>query len=464
MSCQYHGRNNAIWRCKQCNQDLCDVCIPGGEANFKRGHPRCPVCSTSLDHLGDGTEKEPFWRMPGKLFGYAASPALLATAVLAGIFSDMFFLASLFFNVVLIRYGLMVITRLAEGNWQHPSLADAISGDISLFYKQLLVLFTLMIGPLVLAQFSPIIGYTLMFLGIVAIPASTMVLALTESVSTALNPATWLRLMWTIGWPYIVLWLAWTAVTSAPEVLASFDIENEIAAGGLAFATRFSSFYCGIVGSAMMGYLLYEHADKLDIRSTLPRGKDLSADEYSRREALGVSHIYAQLGRIDEAKEAVSRALAQSPADIALHERKFLLLKLQPQKESFIRYSDEYLRLLTANNKTDMAIRAYLDIRHHHPQYTPATPDIRTQLARGLSARQKWREAKVLLVNLHSQHPKFAELGSAYVLLARAYLESAGNAESAGKILNFLSKKFPEVLKQEDGEEVIQLYRSLSAG
>jgi tetratricopeptide (TPR) repeat protein len=464
MTCQYHARNNAIWRCTKCNQDLCDVCIPGGEANFKRGQPRCPVCTTSLDHLGDGKTKEPFWRMPSQFFRYAASPTLLIAAALAGIFSGMFFLFYLIFQIVLVRYGLMVITRLSEGNWQHPSLSDAIRGDISLFYKQLFILFMMIVVPLLLVQVSPMLGYSLAFLGFLAVPASTMILALTQSVGSALNPAAWIRLMWTIGWPYIVLWLAWGAVTSAPDLIASLNVEHQVAAGIISFAAGFSTFYCGVVGFAMMGYLLYEHAEKLNIQSTLPRGKDLPPAEYSRREALGVSHIYAQLGRIDEARKAVSRALNESPADIALNERQFLLLKLTPKKESFLRFSEDYLRLLTANDKTDMAITAYLDIRQHHPQYTPTAPDIRTLLARGLSARQKWREAKPLLVNLHSQHPNFAELGSAYVLLARVYLESTGGAENAGKILNFLGKKFPQVLQEEDGAEVLQLYRSLSVG
>lgn len=462
MPCQYHTRNNAAWHCQPCGQELCTVCIPGGEENFKRGHPRCPLCVTPLTYLGDGQQKEPFWRISTRFFRYAASPTLLIMAVLAGALSSTLFLFGLFFNVVLVRYGLMVIERLSHGDWQHPEIGDAISGDLTLFFKQIGVLIVMFAVPMALIAFIPIVGYMLLFLALLGVPASIMTLAMTESATSALNPAYWLRLMWTIGWPYLVLWLAWTSVSSAPS-FASAMIANGAATSALNFIGGFLGFYCGVVGFAMMGYLLYEHADKLDIGSSGPRGKDLPADEFSRREALGSSHIYAQLGRIDEAKKVINDALNAAPAEISLNERKFMLLKLQPQSERFVSFSADYLRLLCTNQKTEMAVSAYLDICQSNPQFIPAEPDTRMQLAQGLAARQKWREAKLLLVNLHSQHPGYAGLGEAYVLLARVYLESTNNSDNAGKILGFLRKNFPNVLEQPEGLEVTQLYSSLTA-
>lgn len=467
MPCQYHGRNNATWHCQKCAQDLCATCIPGGEENFKRGHPRCPMCVTSLTYLGDGEKKEPFWRISARFFHYAASPTLLIMATLAGALSGTLFLFGLFFNVVLIRYGLMVIERLSHGDWQQPEIGDAMGGDLALFFKQIGVLIVMFAVPTILIGFSQILGYALLFLAVLGIPASIMTLAMTESARAALNPAYWLRLMWTIGWPYLVLWLAWTSVTSAPSVASALFAEGA-ATAALNFIGGFLGFYCGVVGFAMMGYLLYEHAEKLGIGTSGERGKDLPPAEYARREALGRSHIYAQLGRIDEAKKVINDALEYAQVDIALHERKFMLLKLQPQAERFLSFSADYLRLLCANQNHDMAVTAYLDINQSNPQFIPAEPDTRMQIAKGLVARQKWREAKMLLVNLHSQHPRYSELGEAYVLLTRVYLESTGsndgiNTDNAGKILGFLRKNFPRVLEQPEGAEVMQLYRSLTA-
>lgn len=462
MSCQYHTQNNAIWQCSQCAQELCGVCIPGGEENFKRGHPRCPLCVTSLTYLGNGEQKEPFWRISTRFFRYAGSPTLLIMAALAGALSNMLFIIALFFNVVIVRYGLMVIERLSHGDWQQPKIGDAISGDLTLFFKQIGVLAVMFAVPALMIGISPILGYGLLFLAVLGVPASIMTLAMTESALSALNPACWLRLMWTIGWPYLVLWLAWTSVISAPSIASTF-LADATATAALDFISGFLGFYCSVVGFAMMGYLLYEHAEKLGIGTSGARGKDLPPIEFSQREALGVSHIYAQNGRIDEAKKVVENALNSAPADIALHERKFMLLKLQPQAPRFLSFAADYLRLLCANQKTGMAVAAYLDICQSNPQFIPAEPAVRMQLAKGLAARQKWREAKILLVNLHSQHPRYEELGEAYVLLARVYLESTNNADSAGKILGFLRKNFPNVLEQPEGQEVTQLYSSLSA-
>ncbi|MDF1781821.1 MAG: hypothetical protein P1U67_11030 [Alcanivoracaceae bacterium] len=398
--------------------------------------------------------------MSGRLFGYAASPALLAMAVLAGALSSTLFIFALFFNVVLVRYGLTVIEHLSRGEWQRPSLSDAMTGDISLFIKQVLILIVMYAVPIGLVAISPLLGYSLFFLALLGTPASIMTLALTESMISALNPAYWLKLMWVIGWPYLVLWFALTSVTSAPGLITTF-VADGAAASALDFISGTLTFYCGVVGFAMMGYLLYEHADKLGIGGTGPRGKDLAPAEYERREALGLSHIYAQIGRIDDATKVVERALHSGSADAALHERKFMLLKLNPQSERFIGYTDEYLRFLVAGGRVEMAVSAYLDVRQTNPKYKPSSPDIRMALARGLAARQKWREAKVLLVNLHSQHPDFEGLGDAYLLLARVYLEYSDSAEKAGKVLGFLQKNFSELLGSDEGIEVMSLYRRL---
>lgn len=448
MQCRYHGRHDAVWHCDHCQLPLCSTCIPGGEHNFRPGHPHCPSCLKTLRWRGETVRKPPFWRAAPQLFRYPATPALLTMALVAGLVQNTLFVFELVVLVVAVRYGLQIITAMVEGKEQPPPLEHAIRGNISPFYRQMAALFIMLVGPVLLYFVSPVLSMVAQVLTVLAIPANIMLLAISGSLRASLNPASWVRLIWTIGAPYILLWFALTAVQSAPYVLLHLGMPVDGLSGVI---IGFISFYSWMVCFAMMGYLLHEHGDKFDFAIQLPRGKDLPADEYERRTALGLSHIYAQQGRVKDGLAVINQALNYAPVDAALNDRKFRLLRLTPDAKSLPVFAEEYMRMQLAANNAASATAIFLDMRGLQPDFLPVAPDLRLALATHLAERGKWKEAAALLVNLHRSNPQFDALGNAYLLLARVYLEGLGRSELADKVIGFLCQRFPAVLQSEEG-------------
>lgn len=454
MQCRYHARHHAAWHCDHCHLELCTTCIPGGESNFRPGHPHCPECLKTLRWRGEPSGKPPFWQAAPQLFLYPAKPALLAMALIAGLLEGTWFVFELAVLVIAVRYGLQIIAAMVEGREEPPPLEHAIRGDISPFYRQMIALMVMLVAPLALHLVSPALSMAAQVLAVIAVPANIMLLATTGSLGASLNPVSWVRMIWTIGAPYILLWLALTAVQSAPFLLVYIGLSTEGLTGVI---IGFVSFYSWMVCFAMMGYLLHEHGDKFDFGLSAPRGRDLPADDFERRSALGLSHIYAQQGRIDEALKRIDHALASWPADATLNERKYRLLRLTPDTRTLPAFAESYMRMQLAANNAGSAANTFLDLHHLRPDYLPEAIDLRVTLAQQLVLRGKWKEAARLLVNLHRSHPQARELPGAYLLLAQVYLEGLNRDDLARKLISFLRQRFPDVLRSSEGSRLLAM-------
>jgi hypothetical protein len=393
--------------------------------------------------------------MSPQLFRYPLTWPLVIMSLVAGLLSDIFFLFDLAILVIAVRYGLMVIEAFARGSMTPPPLSDAIGGDVSPFLRQIGAFIAMFSLPVLAYFVSPTLSMAMQVLVLLAIPANIMLLAISGSMVSSLNPVAWIRMMWGIGAPYVLLWFALMAVQSAPYVLVAVGPVYE---GLFRVLVGFASFYTTLVCFAMMGYLLYEHADKFDFSHAMPRGKDLPQDEYDRRTVLGLSHIYAQEGKVADALKIINKALMRWQADMALCERKYRLLRLTPEAKSLPLFVEDYLRMLLAANHAASACGVYLDMRAIREDYLPAGGDIRFGLARHLVERGKWQDASRLLVNMHSSHSDFDGIGDAYVLLARVYLEGLGNQANAARIIAFLRQRWPRALESAEGVTLLNVF------
>lgn len=458
--CHYHSRQGASWHCPGCQTLFCNTCIPGGEENFRAGQPRCPLCTTSLAYLGEGVTPEPFWRMGPRFFAYGLHPRVLMFGLLAGwagawqggLASG---LLSLFLYGLLLCYGLLIVSAVAAGDWEPPTLGEAIDHG-NLFVRQIAVLVLMFAIPLFVVTQVPTLGITLLVLATVAVPASIMLLALSRSVTVALNPLLWLKLIFTIGWPYLLLWLALLTVNSAPQVVGSLfagalgNMLIQVLLGALAV-------YASVVAYAMMGYVLHERGDRLGLSATAARGRTLAPDDYARREVLGLSHIYAREGRLDDARKRLEEVLQQQPNDRALNDQLHRVLRLMKKDKALARHTDVYCRLLIAQGYGGSAAGVVRATRQELKGFRPEDPGLCHQLAEHLAEQGHWRDAAQLLVNMHQRVPDYPGLGDAYVLLARIYLEGLDRMPQAQQLMRFVADRYPRSHASDAGLQVQDL-------
>lgn len=461
-ACSYHRNQTGSWRCEGCSRRFCGQCVPGGEDNFRPGQPRCPLCSERLQWQGDGKPGIPFWHRSRDILRYPLKPPALWLVLLLALGSCIPLglvtgLLVLLLWLCLSVYSLVVIAEVARDDWTPPSPMDVMS-EGNLLLKQVALIIVLFGAPLWVVSKSLVLGMGLFALAGLLLPATLMLLAVSRSLILALNPLRWLQLVMTVGFSYLLLWLAVMTVTAAPSLL---HIESQHPL--VLFLGTGLSVYTSLVASAMMGALLNEKARALGLADDEPRGKSLPAQDYEVAESLGTAHIYAQEGQLDNALKVINRGLQSAPLHQELNWRRLRLLKLlnkdQPWQEQLARF----LRQQLSNNNAGSAVSLWLEAQQQQPGFRFAEePGLSLSLARALYERGRLSEARHLLVNLHQRAPQFKELGHAYVLLARLYLEELQDLMRAEKLLQFVGARFPDAAQSDEAMQTRELLARLS--
>lgn len=446
--CSYHERNPAIWACASCGRNYCVTCFPGGEGNFGRSGARCPLCRQHLEWLGTGSSAPPFWRVTHRFFAYALRPQALGVMALVVLGSAIMPRGLLGFGMLLLlmavvtRYAMTVIQRLSGDDQRTPGVTDVIGGDGSpLFFYLIAVLAIFSVFAWMLSLVSPWLGMVAGFVESGVLPASIMVLAITGSVSQAVNPFLLASVISRIGWSYLLLWLSVSTVTNGPYFVSMLMPRSGLTS---TFAMMVAAtFYFTVVAAAMMGYVLYHRSGELGLADAQSHGDDLSADDYERRAALGHANVYIQERRPDDARSALRLGLAKFPQDILLHERLHQLLQRTGDDHEFARHGDEYCVLLVKTRNAGKAAAAWLDVRQRVADFRPSDPAACEAIASFLHEQGRGKDALPLLINLHRRAPDYPDLPRAYLLLARLYVEVRGDTTTATRLLEFIRTKFP---------------------
>lgn len=453
-ACQFHARHRASWFCGACQLPLCTTCIPGGDLNFRPGQPLCPVCLRSLDYLGDGEPMAPFWQRLPALLCYPLHRPLLVMSLLFGVLHGSALLVEVLFMALLLRYGLMVVTHVARGDRRPPPLSAALAADVAPFIRQVLVLAVLLALPLACLWQGVPFALPLLVLAALLVPASIMVLAVTDNLMDALNPLRWWRLVVVLGWPYLLAWLAWALMLLTVSTL---PVAGGSLLGGFAAAM---SMHLLLAGYAMMGDQLFEHAHVLGLMHGRVRGTSLPPDQYVIRQALGRCHVHVQRGDREAALSVIDAALLLAPEEVSLYEQKFRLLQDAPARPRFVRFVQAYLRLLLAQQRNAQALSVWAEVREALPAFMPEDDDVRVALAHTLVAQGRWQAASQLLLSMH-ERDRAPPPAQASLLLARVLLEGFGDTVQALRLIHHLRATSPATLATDEGSALLQLYRRL---
>ncbi|WGL15747.1 hypothetical protein PVT68_13325 [Microbulbifer bruguierae] len=466
--CHYHSGADAIWQCSGCAKDYCGDCVPGSVDNYYKSTPKCVLCNNRLDNVGASNKARPFWQMAGFYFRYAASAgpltlsSICAVAALAmaelGWLSVFVLVATL---AMVMRYNLLVIEKLASGQLQAPTVGDAQDGRSA-------AVFARVIGMILVAGG---IGFLIAGLGEGALqvysialslltPAAMIVLALEHSIRAAISPLKLLQFTLIIGWPYWLLWLSTSAVSATPAYLLPV-IADKLPGWMLLPLLAFATSYFSVVTSAMMGYICLTRQRKLGVIAQLDDQEFLEEREFDRRKALADAGILLREGRHDEARKALVNILRQQPDDIALNERYYRLLLATDDKKALRELAPHLLERLVNLDQPHKAAELYLATASQ--QGKPPAIDkslLRHQIAEALYRQHQFKPALALVNNLHKEDPDYTRLDSAYLLLAKIYMDGFNRTDNSRKLLAFVQKKFPNSAVI---EEVRQLESILAA-
>ncbi|MBB5213043.1 tetratricopeptide repeat protein [Microbulbifer hydrolyticus] len=450
-SCHYHSGADAIWQCTGCRKDYCGDCVPGSVDNYYKSTPKCTLCNNRLENVGASNKAKPFWQMASFYFRYALTSgpltvsAICAVAALAmtglGLLSIFVFVATL---AVVMRYNLLVIEKLAGGQLEAPTFGDAQDGRSAAVFAKVIgmILVAGGAGALFAGLGESAVQVYSIALSLLA-PAAMIVLALEHSMRAAINPLKLLQFTLIIGWPYWLLWLSTSAVSAAPAYLLPV-VADKLPVWMLLPLLAFLTSYFSIVTSAMMGYICLTRQRKLGVVAQVEDEEFLEELEFSRRKALADAGILLREGRHDEARKALVNVLRQQPDDIALNERYFRLLLATDDKKALRELGPHLLERFIKLNHAHKAAELYLALSSSHGAPAIDKSLLRHQIAEALYRQGQFKPALGLINNLHKEDPHYTRLDSAYLLLAKIYMDGFNRTDNSRKLLAFVRKQFPK--------------------
>lgn len=452
--CVYHAEQPANWNCVACGTLLCQSCFPATPDPVRP--PYCALCGGNMRHLGVANSLPPFWSQMPRFFAYPFSlNGLLFLALLAGLTSasaklfdvhSFLILLPVFIVVSLvIRQGLRVIEFCSQGRRQPPGILDLFDGN-----------------PTTLKMLGMMIGYGIMvgvlgrlgWLGMAAIvclssllPASIMLLAIHGALGSALDPIRVIQLAARIGWSYFGLVLLLIVTAQGPQqavnLLPAATLQSlaQNSPHILVAILVVSTAYFNMVMGAMMGYLLFQHHDELDI---VPDAAHAAKPADLRALALARGVILVREARYEDALRHMAGTVMDFPHDLQVLEYHHkLLCESGGEPDRVVLHTDRYLQALVDAQRRSRLVAVLEAARRVVPHYQPASIALRCALAEDYFLQRRFKPAIALIGMLHKEAPASDALPAAYYLLARIYSEGVRDDAKAVMILDYLLQHFP---------------------
>ncbi|MEJ2508631.1 MAG: hypothetical protein P8009_03965 [Gammaproteobacteria bacterium] len=450
ITCKYHPDTPARWVCRSCHINFCASCVT---RTHPSAHPLCPVCRQEVDSLGVGNVITPFWRRIPRFFAYPAQPSALMYLMALSVISVMValiplgFLIELLVLIAFVKYAYVVLEHTARGHLEPPEFSGGtLFDELVLPFKQVMLLFCFSFANFavydLLGSFASDVFYVLIT---VALPASTMVLAVEYSFFAALNPLILGSMIRRIGLPYFVLFLFLFALSTGGQ-WAMGMLPNWLPALFYVPLGNLVLMYFSLIMFTMMGYVIFQYHEELGYSIDVePEAKAAGpAASEPVNPALQEVEILIKEGRFDEALRSLDAKVKASPADWALRERYHRLLVTTQDKERLAAHCPDFISRLVSDKRVPRALEVYADCVRFDPACKPANPNHVHELAAQLNARGQAKLALALLNNFHVAFPSHQDIARNYLLAAQIMSEKLNQDDNAKKLLSYLLEKYPD--------------------
>jgi hypothetical protein len=205
-------------------------------------------------------------------------------------------------------------------------------------------------------------------------------------------------------------------------------------------------WYFTYVICALIGYTMYQYADRLDISVVGPgeerikslTGRHADVKARTRDQLIGqmVTH-----GELKEAVELLNDDLRQRPNDLSLHARLHKLIiaeNYQPRVED---HTEKYLALLVKSDNWREALDLVEEALARRADWSPRQAEMIAPLARAALQKGKPQLAGTLIRGFDRKYPNHADTAKVYFVGAQLMAESARKPDEARRILNHLLQK-----------------------
>ncbi|MEO7887239.1 MAG: hypothetical protein ABIR76_10890, partial [Polaromonas sp.] len=280
-------------------------------------------------------------------------------------------------------------------------------------------------------------------------PATVIVLVQSGSAMRSLNPAAIWGVVRIIGAPYLALCLFLFLLSSGAQVALALLLPL-VKLWLLVPLFNFAFIYFGWVMASLLGYVMYQHHEGLDIDLLPGAGADdapverRSPEQIARQETDALVAELVTDGDIPAALNIAYEDQRMRPDDIAALRRYYRVLLMTDKTPTLLDHAKRFIALLLQRELGAEAVKAWQDCRAREPAFV--LEDAGQTLA---LARAAWRagDAQTTLAVLRSFDKRFrghAAIPQAYELIARALTQGMHRADLARPVLTMLEERYPD--------------------
>ena len=452
----------------------------------------------SIYEYGAQQAAEPFWQRIQKFFLLPLDRAvLLRIAGLSGVLVvSLVLLLFGSFGVVLLaavvfallvagaRYGFKIIERSSKG-YLIPSDYPLTDEDLVGRYLPYKYVAMNMVFALLAALFLSILGgHEILgilvwgFFFVVLMPAATMRLVMTGSLRGALNPEELVNVIRRIGKPYAALCaFVFFADLSRTWGMVFLGSAGGVGAGGvsgvgflvamLVFLLSVGFWYFSYVICALIGYAMYQYADRLQISVVGPGEERLMsstgrhADVKARTRDALIGQMVTQ-GEIKEAIDLLNDDLAKRPNDLSLHARLHKLIVAENYIPRIEDHTERYLALLVKSQNWREALDLVEEALARRADWNPRHAESIASLARAALQKGRPQLAATLIRGFDKKHPNHPDIPQVYFVGAQLMAETARKPDDARRILQHLLQKYGNDPVAEEAKRYLEVLDRLA--
>ena len=299
------------------------------------------------------------------------------------------------------------------------------------------------------------VGLLLVFL-VLSMPASIMILSITQSFRAGLDPFAAIGLMRVVGLPYLGL-CAFLFLLSSSQGILQMALVPRVPDRLMIPSLNFVAMYFTLIMFNMMGYVVYQYHALLGV--AVSSAAPLAA-------GAGAADAIGQLiaaGQIDEALELTYEAQRTAPDDVVAHGRYHKLLLLAGRDDRAVSHAQTYLALLLQKGRGDQALGVFREMQARDASFAPELPAQLLPLAEAARRRREYPLALALIKGFDKRFPRHPEIPAVYLFAARVLCENLRQDSSARQILAVLLARYPEHPLSGEAQQLAATIDKLSA-
>ena len=455
--CEYHPDKRAVWYCSDCDLDFCESCIARRtveQYGKKKVFYRCPKCDGEAERHSAENIIVPFWNRLPKFFLYPLQLQPLIVMILLSIAAIVFsnlgifgFLLQIAIWGVLLKYSFASLKSTAQGSLTPPRITlETISNEFGIVFKQLGIYIVIGLVFFKITQTAGIfLGMVFVGLAVLSIPAMVIVLVASNSLIHALNPIIFVGMAWRIGWGYLLMYLFYALLGSAPVVLGQVVIVH-LPVELQSFLFSMAKSYYLIVSYHLMGYVVFQYHEEIgyevDLEEQDSPAEETTPEMEKDRELINRANMLVKEGKLDEAIECLNNEPDAVRGNLILAERFYNLLKIRERFPEMLEHAKSYLDLLAKVNQKGKLCEALLECLSHDPAFTPA-PSTLFKAAGVMNETGKPKEAIQAYERFIKTNANHHMIPKAYFLAAGIINEKLKDPRKASGILRGIIKKYP---------------------